>query len=57
MFFSQMKTINTVLSKNMLHKINKKKRITIRISQGKVQTFQKCSLRKFLTFPADPQKI
>ena len=34
-----------------------KKRITIWISQDKNQTFKEFSLRKFLRFPADPQKI
>ena len=34
-----------------------KKRITIRISQDKNQTFKEFSLWKFLSFRADPQKI
>ena len=49
----QIKTINTVISENMLHK----NRITIRISHGKIQIFQKFSLRMFLKFPTDSRKI
>ena len=48
---------DTVLSENMLHKINKKRRINFQVSKGKIQTFQKFSLRKFLKFPTVPQKI
>ena len=48
---------NTVLSENMLDKINKKRRNNFQISKGKIQIFQKFSLRTFWRFPTDPQKI
>ena len=51
---SQIKTINTVLSENLLHKINKKKENYHWNITSQKLNFSKILLQKFLRFPTDP---
>ena len=52
-YFTNKNIINIVLSEIILHKINKRSRITFRISKAKIQKFP---LRKFLRFLTGPRK-
>ena len=53
-----MKTINTVLSKNMLHKINKKKReLPFEYHKAKFKLFKNVHFESFLRFQQTHEKF